>query len=307
MIKALVGHSKGLFAVTLMATSTLLHFFCLVLTTIGRILVPTAASRRLMTRIAIAVATNWVRLNNLIFDTLYHIEWVVTGDQDLNPDDWYLVTCNHQSWSDIPVCQKLMVDQIPMLKFFLKQELIWVPILGLCWWALDFPFMKRYSPGQIKRNPKLAGKDLETTREACEKFKTTPVSIFNFIEGTRLTTEKHRQQESPFKHLLKPKAGGAAFVLGSMGDYLHTLIDISIVYPDEHYGIWDLCSGRIRRVRVDIRKVTIPPELLSKDYQADEEFKRAFQLWLNQLWLDKDARLEAMKAEIAAEPKARQS
>ena len=293
----LSGHLKGVLAVLLISVSLLLHFTCLLLATLLRILVPTAASQRLMTRISIAIATNWIRINNRIFEWLYHIEWQITGDQDLKPDEWYLVTCNHQSWTDIPICQKLMVNQIPMLKFFLKQELIWVPILGLCWWALDFPFMKRYSPSQIKRNPKLAGKDLETTRKACEKFKTTPVSVFNFIEGTRFTEDKHRRQESPFTHLLKPKAGGAAFALGSMGEYLHTLIDISIVYPDNIHGVWDLFSGRIRRLRIDIRKIEIPSEFLGKDYTTDREFKRQFQKWLNALWQEKDRRIEAMKAE----------
>jgi 1-acyl-sn-glycerol-3-phosphate acyltransferase len=172
-------------------------------------------------------------------------------------------------------------------------------VLGLCWWALDFPFMKRYSPAQIKRNPALAGKDLETTRKACEKFKYTPVSVFNFIEGTRFTDDKHRQQESPFRHLLKPKAGGAAFVLGSMGQQMHTMLDISIVYTGDRPGIWHLLSGKIRRVLIDVRRIEIPAQFLGRDYATDREFKRQYQQWLTQVWQDKDSRIEEMKQRAA--------
>lgn len=297
MINRFSGHLKGGIAAILITISTLIHFTLLIIATLFKVVLPHAAIRRLTTRISIAIATNWIRFNNAIFELLYDIEWTITGDQDLKPNEWYLVTCNHQSWTDIPICQKLLVDKIPMLKFFLKQELIWVPVLGLCWWALDFPFMKRYSPSQIKKNPALAGTDFETTRIACEKFKTTPVSVFNFIEGTRFTQQKHARQESPFKHLLKPKAGGAAFVLGSMGEQMHTLLDISIVYPDTH-AVWDLFSGKIKHIVIDIRKIDIPAEFLGKDYSSDRDFKRRFQKWLNQHWHEKDQRIEAMKTSL---------
>ncbi len=209
-------------------------------------------------------------------------------------NEWYLVNCNHQTWADIPIAQKVLNRKVPMLKFFLKQELIWVPVLGICWWALDFPFMKRYSAAQVAKNPALAGKDLETTRKACQKFKTTPVSVFNFLEGTRNTPEKHKRQESPFKHLLKPKAGGAAFVLGSMGEQMNTMLDISIVYPSSRNSFWDLICGRISEVTINVKTIDIPTEFIGKDYANDQEFKSEFQAWINTIWEDKDALLEDM-------------
>ena len=117
-------------------------------------------------------------------------------------------------------CRKSLTAAVPFLKFFLKKELIWVPILGIAWWALDFPFMKRYSAAVLKKRPHLRGKDIEITRQACKKFKSLPVSIMNFVEGTRFTREKHDKQKSPFTHLLKPKAGGIGFVLSTMGEQL---------------------------------------------------------------------------------------
>jgi 1-acyl-sn-glycerol-3-phosphate acyltransferase len=143
MLNAFTGNLKGVIAAILITLSTLIHFTLLILTTLVKIVIPLAPVRRQLTRLAIGIATSWVGFNSWLFDTLHHIEWEVSGDTDLKPDEWYFVTCNHQSWSDIAVVQRLLLRKIPMLKFFLKQELIWVPILGLCWWALDFPFMKR--------------------------------------------------------------------------------------------------------------------------------------------------------------------
>jgi 1-acyl-sn-glycerol-3-phosphate acyltransferase len=51
-----------------------------------------------------------------------------------------------------------------------------------------------------------------------------PVSIVNFVQGTRFRARKHAQQQSPFRHLLKPKAGDTALVLD-------TLVDVTITYP----------------------------------------------------------------------------
>ena len=192
--------------------------------------------------------------------------------------------------------QKVLNRRIPMLKFFLKKELIWVPIIGICWWALDFPFMKRSSPAQIKKNPSLAGKDLATTQKACEKFKSTPVSVFNFIEGTRFTPEKQAQQDSPFVNLLKPRAGGTAFVLGSMGEQMHTMLDVSIIYPDApDNGPWSLVCGKIYKVVVHLDEIEIPRDFLGKDYASDPEFKTNFQAWLNELWVNKDELISGLK------------
>ena len=220
-----------------------------------------------------------------------NIEWDVEGLESLSRNDWYLVTSNHQSWADILVVQKVLHRRTPMLKFFLKQQLIWVPVIGVAWWALDFPFMKRYTAEQIKKNPSLKGKDLETTRRACEKFKYTPVAVFNFFEGTRFTPQKHDAQQSPYRYLLKPKAGGAGFVLGAMGEQLHTLLNITIHYPDAEHGFWALLSGRIRRVVVRIEALTIPEELRNRDYLQDEAYRLQVQQWVTELWQNKDALL----------------
>ena len=133
-------------------------------------------------------------------------------------------------------------------------------------------------------------------RRACEKFRTIPTTVINFVEGTRVTPEKQRQRESPYVHLLPPRAGGVAFVLDAMGDALHSLIDVTIVYPEGSKTFWDLCCRRLRKIVVDIRTCEIEPWLLAGDYQGDPEFRARFQTWLSNLWHEKDARMTAILA-----------
>lgn len=247
-------------------------------------------------RVLIGIATLWISINGMNSKIFNKIEWQVTGLDKLQKKDWYLVISNHQSWVDILVLQDVFNRKIPMLKFFLKKELIWVPFLGLAWWALDFPFMKRYSKKFLAANPHLAGKDLESTKKACEKFKHTPVSVMNFVEGTRFTPQKHAAQGSQFNQLLTPKAGGIAFVLGSMGEYLHQIVNVTIAYPGRVPTFWDFISGKARKVIVDID--VFPVESIHiGDYFGNDAFKKEFCDWLNRLWQEKDEKLGLMLSE----------
>jgi len=219
------------------------------------------------------------------------IEWDVRVDADLSPQGQYLVCANHQSWNDIFVLMQTFGARAPFFKFFIKQELIWVPVLGLCWWGLDYPFMKRYTPEQVAKDPSLKGKDLETTRKACERYRNQPVLILNFLEGTRFTRTKHDRQQSPYRHLLKPKSGGFAFTLSALGERLSSLLDVTIVYPDGAQGFWDFMAGRVRRVVVEVRQLRIPSDLFAGNYEGDPVFRQRFQEWIAVLWQDKDRRI----------------
>jgi 1-acyl-sn-glycerol-3-phosphate acyltransferase len=221
----------------------------------------------------------------------WRIQWDIRGLEGLSMNEWYLVISNHQTWVDIVVLQKVFNYRIPFLKFFLKKELIWIPLLGVAWWALDFPFMKRYTASFLKKHPHLKGKDIEITRKACEKFKNTPVSIMNFVEGTRFTPEKHNRQNSPFKHLLKPKAGGVGFVLTAMGEHLHRIVNVTIIYPEGDTGFWSFLCGRIHEIQVRIQTLPLTKDLLG-DYIKNEAYQARFQAWLNELWREKDRIME---------------
>ena len=237
-------------------------------------------------------ATAWVGVNNLNQKLTSNTLWDIKGVDSLSIDDWYLVIANHRSWVDIVVLQRVFNRKIPFLKFFLKKELIWVPVLGLAWWALDFPFMQRYKKSFLAKNPHLKGKDLETTRKACEKYRFKPVSVMNFVEGTRLTQAKQKRQDSPFKHLLKPKAGGIAFVLEAMQSHLHKLVDVTIYYPGGTPSFWDFVSGKVKHIQVRVKVQSIEElresGVIGQDYFNSKEERVVFRKWLNQVWYSKD-------------------
>lgn len=276
-------------ALLLVALNVLAHSAVLLALAVIKALLPIAGFRRLLSRALVAIAEQWIAVNSFLFALLTRTRWIVSGAQAINREGWYLVLSNHQSWVDIPVLQRTFNRRIPFLKFFLKQQLKWVPVLGLAWWALDFPFMQRYSKETLEQHPELRGKDREATRLACERFRDLPVSVMNFVEGTRFTPEKHVRQASPFAHLLRPRAGGVAFVLETMGEILRSIVDVTIVYAGGPPTVMDLLAGRVREVRVHVRELPIPVDLIHGDYENDEPFRARFQDWINRLWAEKDA------------------
>lgn len=245
------------------------------------------------------IAETWSEIDKAIFALCIPTQWDIRGVETLRQDTSYLCISNHQTWVDIPALIESLNRRVPFFKFFLKKELIWVPLLGLAWWGLDYPFMKRYSKAFLDKHPELKGKDLEITKAACELFKRQPVTVVNYLEGTRFTEAKREQQQSPYRHLLKPKAGGVAFVLAALGEQLDALLDVTIVYPgDKAPGFWDLLNGSISRVIIDIRVRELDPALNAGDYENDPAFRQTVQAWVNQLWVEKDQRIEQLRAEM---------
>jgi len=273
----------------LVALNVLVHATVLLVFALAKAITPIAAGRKALSRALVAIAEQWIAINGFLFGLLTSTRWVVDGLAGLKREGWYLVLSNHQSWVDIPVLQRTLNRRIPFLKFFLKQQLIWVPVLGLAWWALDFPFMKRYSRETLEKHPELRGRDKLATRKACERFRETPVSVMNFVEGTRFTPQKHAQQGSPFAHLLRPRAGGVAFVLEAMGDILQSVVDVTIVYPGGTPTLVEMLSNKVPEIRIHIRERPIPPDLVGGDYENDEAFRNRFQSWINGLWEEKEA------------------
>ncbi len=293
MFQRLKPHALGVLSLSLYFCNTVLWATPLMVFTALKMLVPVNAWQRLCGRILNSCATCWVGGNNLNQRLLSGTRWDVQGLEKLDKNGWYLVISNHQSWVDILVLQRIFHRRIPFLKFFLKKELIWIPILGQCWWALDFPFMKRYSKRFLKKYPHLKGKDFETTRKACGKFKTLPVSVMNFVEGTRFSPEKRDRQQSPYQHLLKTRAGGAALVLGTMGQQMNAVLNVTIVYPGAVKSFWSFLCGRIGQVSVRVNTIPVTDALIG-DYAADRAFRIRFHRWLNGLWAAKDQCIEEL-------------
>ena len=296
MLHRLPAQLLGMLASALLLLNTLFWVPSLLLLALLKLVLPVQPVRLALDPLLIWIAESWIACNSAWMALTQETLWDVQGIEGLEPHDWYLVNSNHQCAADIFVLQHLLNRRIPLLKFFIKQQLIWMPIMGLAWWALDFPFMRRHSEATLKRHPELRAKDQESTRRACAKFALIPTSVTNFMEGTRFTPAKHARQQSPYRHLLKPKAGGVALALNAMGAKFESILDVTIVYPDGIPGFWDFLCGRLQRVMVRVRSIPIPPALLQGDYGSDPAFREAFSAWVQQLWQDKDAQIAALLA-----------
>jgi 1-acyl-sn-glycerol-3-phosphate acyltransferase len=262
-------------------------------------MLPFASLRRLFDRVLPWLAENWISCNSAWMHLTQKTKWDVQGLTGLNYNGWYLIISNHQSWVDIFVMQHLLNRRIPLMKFFLKRELIWVPVMGIAWWALDFPFVRRYSRQYLKKYPHQRGKDFVMTRKACEKFSHTPTSVMNFLEGMRFTRERYEKQRPPYRYLLRPKAGGISLALNVLGDKFHSLLNVTIVYPDGVPSFWEFLCGKVKRVIVRIGQTKVPQELLRGDYEGDQAYRAAFQQWVQQLWQEKDLQIQALMKEAA--------
>jgi 1-acyl-sn-glycerol-3-phosphate acyltransferase len=285
---------RGVVTVSAMAINVVA--WCLVLFAVAvlKFLLPVPAARRVLSRVMTALAEGWIGTNNAIFRAMGALPIDSRGLEGLSTNEWYLVVSNHQSWVDILVLQSVFNRRIPFLKFFLKQQLIWVPFLGIAWWALDFPFMRRHSPAYLEKHPEKRGEDLAVTRRACEKFRLIPTSVMNFVEGTRFTERKHAAFKSPYRHLLPPRPGGTSFVLSAMGGMLHSMLDVTIAYEGRTPSFWDLCCGRLGTVTVDVRRRPIDAWMSSGDYAGDPAFRARFKDWLAGIWAEKDALLDSL-------------
>jgi 1-acyl-sn-glycerol-3-phosphate acyltransferase len=300
MLRFLPGPIKGGLSLFLIcSTVTFLAIFVYILA-ILKLILPFQPIRKVLTQAIIAIGSFWISLNNLWLRTIVGIEWDIQGLEGLQDEQWYLLISNHQSWPDVFILQYIFNYRIPFLKFFVKDELKWVPIMGLVWWALDCPFMKRYSKEYLAKNPHMKGKDLETTKKACERFKEMPISVISFIEGTRLTPQKQQKQNSPYRHLLKPKAGGIALVLSAMGEQFTSILDVSIAYDTTENNLWQFWSGKVKKISIHIAKYPVPREMLGQDYENDPQFREKFQAWLHETWLAKDQQLEVMKQKMSS-------
>ena len=285
---------RGLTAASLLALNTLFWVPILLLFALLKLLVPGKSMRLWVDPVLLRIAEAWIAGNSGWMRLTQATVWDVQGLEGLSPRSWYLVNANHQSWVDILVLQHLLNRRIPLLKFFLKQPLIWVPVMGLAWWALDFPFMRRHSEAYLQKHPEMRGRDQETTRRACEKFALIPTSVMNFLEGTRFTAAKQARQQSPYRHLLKPKTGGVAVALNAMGEKFEAVLDVTIVYPDGVPDFWQFLSGQVRRVIVRVQTLPIPSQLLGGDYAGDAAMRQAYQQWVHELWQAKDARISTL-------------
>jgi 1-acyl-sn-glycerol-3-phosphate acyltransferase len=282
-VKAFFRNLRGVAFFGGFSVNTIIWFIPILLLAIVKLLLPIPALRRAITRALMMMGENWISTNWLMMRYTGSVRLRSSGLERLRRDGWYLVIPNHQTWVDILILQAVFNRKIPFLKFFIKQ---------IAWWAMDMPFMKRYSPSYLAKNPHMKGKDLETTRRACEKFRDTPTSVINFVEGTRFSEDKRVARKSPYKHLLQPRAGGLAVALSSMGELFESVVDVTMTYPDCATSFWDMCCGSHVNVIVEVRERPLEDWLVKGNYETDREFRKQVHAWLGQLWAEKDEILD---------------
>ena len=287
------GQAYGILAGLVLLTTTSLCFIPILFIGLFK-LIPNKRWQALCTLGVDAIATFWCGINNFYVNKVVRMRWEITGLEHLKPKKWFLVIANHQSFLDIVILHRIFNRKIPVLKFFIKDQLKWVPLLGFSWWAMGCPFMKRYSKEYLAKNPHKQGQDILATQKAIEKFKNTPASIMSFIEGTRFTREKQEKQNSPHTHLLKPKAGGISYIISSMGQQISSLLDVTIIYPQKQHSLWDFLCRRIASVKVVVRELNIPEVFNSANLIHDIKIQNEFKQWLNEQWSEKDKLITSM-------------
>lgn len=295
MLDFLPGIIKGPIASILFATNTI--FWCVLLYVVAIAkFVPVRSWQEGCSRVMIRIAELWISFNSLLISTIHNMSWDIRLPAQLSTDKSYLVIANHQSWVDIVAIQHVFNRKIPFIRFFLKNGLRYVPFLGVAWKALDYPFMKRYSASYLEKHPEKRGEDLAETKRACDRFKGRPVTILNFLEGTRFTEEKHsRPKNAIYQNVLSPKTGGVAFVIEAMGEQFDSILNVTIHYPDGAKSMWGLFTGQIDRIVVDVEQIKIPQDILGGGYFESKAKRERMQSWVTSLWREKDAKLGVMK------------
>ena len=235
------------------------------------------------------IIDGWVACNCLLVRALQLTDIEARfgdGCGALRRDGWYLVVSNHQSWVDIIVLQNTFLGRIPPIKFFTKRELIWAPLVGVAMWFLGFPYVRRYGRERLAQHPELREHDRDATRNACRGFLERPTSVLSFLEGTRFTEAKHAAQESPYRHLLKPRPTGLSYVATALGDQATALVDVTIQYPDEVPGFWEFLCGRCPRIDVTVDTLPVPEALTHAEGERE-----ILNRWADELWRAKDRRV----------------
>lgn len=152
----------------------------------------------------------------------------------------------------------------------------------------------------MAKNPSLKGLDVERTKRSCRNFRHHPTTIVNFVEGTRFTAQKHKHQQSPFQHLLKPKAGGTAFALEVLNEQFDAMLNTSLVYSGKSDHVCrNILKGELESINITIEVMPINTQMIGS-YQTDHAFRAEFQQYLNNLWTKKDKQLSALHIQQAS-------
>lgn len=281
------GHVlKGCAALCIIIPATVFCCLAIYVAALVRAVTPFRKVRDSLTGFMDGVVSVWIGINAWMLGILGLIEIETSIEGPLSDrEHWWVVVSNHQSWSDVIAIQCALLRLAPTIKFVTKRELIWVPFVGLAMWLLRFPYVRRFSAEAARRDQSLIEKNRQAMERAAKQFLQRPISVLTFLEGTRFTQAKHREQDSPFEHLLNPRTGGLAFVLDALGPRATRIVDLTLNYEGAVPGFWELLCGRCRRVTIAIRCIEIT-----------DEFKSELKTSVFELWQQKDVEIARVRS-----------
>ena len=293
-MKNIASSVVGLITFLLILVELIIGFGTLAIINIPRGIIPIKIFKIYLAKISNIIGDLTVYGLRLIMLFMHGNNISIINNQEFDRNEWYMAMSNHQSWADIFILLVAANYKIPLLKFFMKRELWWIPFVFLANKTLNMPFVNRHSKKEIEQNPSLRNQDYENTLKSCKRFLRTPSTIFSYAEGTRFTDEKHAQQGSQYNNLLKPKIGGMATALSAMPD-INTLVDYTVVYKSKKRDAWSFLKGDMKHVKVLVTKYKIPDNLKNRNYANDKDYRDEFKNWIEAIWAEKDKKIEELK------------
>ena len=202
-------------------------------------------------------------------------------DEAIDPMGQYTIMANHQSHMDILMLIAFGVGKLPPLKFFLKRSLMYVPFMGWFCYLMGYPFVDRFSKGQLRQASQRTQQQQTLLRD-CRALFTQPVGLVVFVEGTRFSVKKANKYR--YTHVLPPQSKGLALALSSQAS--PRLLNITMAYDKPNISVWQVLSGQVRRV-----VVTMVEEDVRVPNLSNQEEMKGLHVWLVDKWLQKDAYL----------------
>ena len=293
-MKNIASSLIGLITFLLILIELIIGFGTLAIINIPRGIIPLKIFKIYLAKVSNIIGDLTVYGLKLIMLLMHGNNISVINNQKFDKNEWYMAMSNHQSWADIFILLVAANYKLPLLKFFMKRELWWIPFVFLANKTLNMPFVNRHSKKEIEQNPSLRNQDYKNTLKSCKRFLRTPSTIFSYAEGTRFTDEKHDQQGSPYNNLLSPKIGGMATALSAMPN-INTLVDYTVVYKSKKRDAWSFAKGDMKHVKVLVTKYKIPDNLKNRNYANDKDYRDEFKNWIETIWAEKDKKIEELK------------